>query len=439
MNLFFVFMLMCPAAEPADLRSARHLYYRHWWDLARMPTDAATRARLRAGGEAALEALIDLLFGEELKPVPDSTKVANLVTQLGAAKYRERELAQRELLKLGPGVLPMLKPHLKHPDAEVRRRVSVLVAAHTVQPPEQNQMIRLEASATWVLELNFPLVQIQNVARRNLHRLAQVEHVNGNWGERPLAPLFASLRMSAKAEDRELLAQVLSTAKDGSAEVILSVMRDGISTRTAPIAEHWRKPPKHEYRKAALALIDPNRPTVCVQAIYTAKGHPQFVAKLHQMLDGKLPQRVFEVVTFVLWYNYADAKTRDMLFRDLQSKDEARFSHALSTLTDCGQQYQGPVVIPKLRPVLRGSDAKRRLMALESLDCYLGNEGVALAADEASRFLTSTVAEERKTAERVVRQLHETKWIDVYARLQKHGETEAIRQAAAKLASLGKK
>jgi hypothetical protein len=285
-----------------------------------------------------------------------------------------------------------------------------------------------------MLESRWPLAQIQNVTRRNVRRLVQAEMLNGGWDNQPLGPLFASLRMSSKPEDRELLAQVLPTAKDGAAIVLLSVMRDGISTRTAPIADHWRKPPNNDYRAAALALIDAKRPAVCIQAIYTAKGHRQFIPKMHRLLDEKLPNRVFEVATFVLWCYYADTKTRDILFRDLNNANDASFDHALSTLTDRMQQYQGATVIPKLRPILRGNDARRRLAALDRLDGYLGKESTELAADEAARFLTSNVDAERLVAQGVLRRLHETKWLDVYARLQQHGETEAIRKAAAELA-----
>jgi len=425
-----------PAQPPNEARHAVKGFHPIWWNLARYPDDPIFRARILNGGETALEALIDLLCGEDLGEPPDAEKVAAIVEQLGAVKFRDREKAHRELVSFGAVVLPLLKRHANHPDAEVRRRVAGLLTTLSRVPPEEGLFLRLESIATSLLETRFPLDQIQNVARRNVRRMAQVEQVNGNWGERPLGPLFASLRMSANVQDRDLLAQVLPKAKDGAAEVLLSVMRDGISTRTVRVAEHWKKLPRHDYRAAALKLLDPARPTVCIQAIYTAQGHPKFVSHLHALLDKPMPARVYEVVTFVLWCYYADSKARDVLVRDLNSEDDERFDHALCTLTDHTRQYEGAQIIPKLRPILRGNNAKRRLQTLERLDRYLGKQSIELAAGEAARFLTSIIVEERQTAERVLKRLHETRWLDVYGLLQQKGETESIRQAAAELAKV---
>jgi hypothetical protein len=55
-------------------------------------------------------------------------KAAALVEQLASSAFADREVAQKELLKLGPAALPALCNGLKSQDLEVRRRCEQLVA-----------------------------------------------------------------------------------------------------------------------------------------------------------------------------------------------------------------------------------------------------------------------------------------------------------------------
>ena len=56
-----------------------------------------------------------------------SKRVAELLEMLGSPKFAERENAMKELEALGFNTLPSLGPALKSTDAEVRRRVEILV------------------------------------------------------------------------------------------------------------------------------------------------------------------------------------------------------------------------------------------------------------------------------------------------------------------------
>ena len=56
-------------------------------------------------------------------PEEITRKVVALISQLGAESYRNREAATKELVKMGKGIVPLLKKHAKSPDPEVRQRI----------------------------------------------------------------------------------------------------------------------------------------------------------------------------------------------------------------------------------------------------------------------------------------------------------------------------
>ena len=54
-------------------------------------------------------------------------EVEKIIDLLGAGSYEDREAATRELIKIGKGVVPLLRKHLKHPDAEIRQRIGHII------------------------------------------------------------------------------------------------------------------------------------------------------------------------------------------------------------------------------------------------------------------------------------------------------------------------
>ena len=71
--------------------------------------------------------------------------VAELIEQLAAPKFADRERAARLLQARGPVALPELRKALKHPDAEVRRRARTLVAALEAAAALEPKRITLRA------------------------------------------------------------------------------------------------------------------------------------------------------------------------------------------------------------------------------------------------------------------------------------------------------
>ena len=70
-------------------------------------------------------------------PGPETVrKVAKLIAQLGAESYTDREAATRELLKMGKGVMPLLKKHANSHDSEIRQRIEDLLGQLSPKKPE---------------------------------------------------------------------------------------------------------------------------------------------------------------------------------------------------------------------------------------------------------------------------------------------------------------
>ena len=77
-------------------------------------------------------------------PGPETLKkVAGLVARLGAESYADRQAATEELVKMGKGIVPLLKKHLESPDAEVRHRIELVL--EQVAPREARPAPRPEA------------------------------------------------------------------------------------------------------------------------------------------------------------------------------------------------------------------------------------------------------------------------------------------------------
>lgn len=60
---------------------------------------------------------------EALPPLEDRQKLERLVGQLGAESYKDRQAATEELLRMGKGILPMLRKFSATTDPEVRQRL----------------------------------------------------------------------------------------------------------------------------------------------------------------------------------------------------------------------------------------------------------------------------------------------------------------------------
>ena len=63
----------------------------------------------------------------QVPPQEQMSNVGQLVKQLGSDSFKERQAATDELIRLGPGVIPLLEPRLQDGDFEVRQRVEAII------------------------------------------------------------------------------------------------------------------------------------------------------------------------------------------------------------------------------------------------------------------------------------------------------------------------
>jgi hypothetical protein len=66
---------------------------------------------------------VEVRRSQALPPKEIRQKLQRLVGQLGAESYKDRQTATEELIKMGKGIIPMLRKHLPAGDPEVRQRI----------------------------------------------------------------------------------------------------------------------------------------------------------------------------------------------------------------------------------------------------------------------------------------------------------------------------
>jgi len=64
---------------------------------------------------------------QALPPKEIREKLLKLVGQLGAESYKDRQTASKELMKMGKGIVPLLKKHLSANDPEIRQRIEDVI------------------------------------------------------------------------------------------------------------------------------------------------------------------------------------------------------------------------------------------------------------------------------------------------------------------------
>jgi len=70
---------------------------------------------------------VSIVRKQALPPDEIQKLVEKLVAQLGAESYQDRQAASKGLIKLGPGVSPLLKKYVKHNDPEIRQRITEIL------------------------------------------------------------------------------------------------------------------------------------------------------------------------------------------------------------------------------------------------------------------------------------------------------------------------
>jgi hypothetical protein len=152
------------------------------------------REALLRGGVESLDVLIELLCPpRELSP--DGVRmISALVERLGNDEFEVREAASRQLQRMLPAARPLLSSRLDEGDLEIRQRLKLILGDEPLPEREAAQKAALLRPVTSLLERDWPMEELRQVARHNLDRLALVDEVEYQWSARPISPLIASLR-----------------------------------------------------------------------------------------------------------------------------------------------------------------------------------------------------------------------------------------------------
>ena len=99
-------------------------------DLQGRLTQRAVTFALAAGGtplRIPAAQIASITRAVALPPPEILKKVRELVAQLGAESYKDRDAATKELIKMGPNIAPLLRKYLTSHDLEVRRRIRLVL------------------------------------------------------------------------------------------------------------------------------------------------------------------------------------------------------------------------------------------------------------------------------------------------------------------------
>ena len=88
---------------------------------------------------------------QALPPKEIRLKLQKLVGQLGAESYKDRQAATEELVKMGKGIIPMLRKYLTTSDPEVRQRIEDVIErlGGSASPPSGPPKLPIIHNAVW--------------------------------------------------------------------------------------------------------------------------------------------------------------------------------------------------------------------------------------------------------------------------------------------------
>jgi hypothetical protein len=111
---------------------------------------------------------VEIRRSQALPPKDVLEKLQRLVGQLGAESYKDRQAATEELIKMGKGIIPMLRKYLTTSDPEVRQRIEDIIerlgggSSPAPPPPVHPREILLQHGAVRLKNGANVAVQVQN-------------------------------------------------------------------------------------------------------------------------------------------------------------------------------------------------------------------------------------------------------------------------------------
>ncbi len=241
---------------------------------------------LSENGVETIDIIIDVTFPGVLG-APDSRGIRRLVRDLGSVDFRDRDAATRQLVRMGRGVLPHVRPLLGSEDPEVRWRAEGICASldEPLRPLLRDRARTLEAFHTAVWR-GIPLGEMRAAVRARLSALERVDALPDGRERDILGVLLASLRYSADRDDRKALFRFARSASDAPASVAIRVLQGGVlhalDTRSA---DRWGSLPEWA-RVDMVGLMDPERPE-SYRSVLACAASADVLAKARRDAGGR--------------------------------------------------------------------------------------------------------------------------------------------------------
>lgn len=220
----------------------------------------AVETVLRANVAEAVSTIIEVTFPETTTAFAAGV-VNDLLRDLGAADYRERNSASQRLISLGPGVLPYVKQSLNSDDPELRYRAGVI--CESLEMPirplllDRNRTLDRFESLVW---RSLPPDTMRAAVKGHLATLGRIASFKDPREREILAVLLASLRYSPEQADHAALLELARSATDATASIAIRVIHGGLlHALDADSADRWMALPAFPPFDMA-DLMDPLRP-----------------------------------------------------------------------------------------------------------------------------------------------------------------------------------
>jgi hypothetical protein len=124
-------------------------------------TKSALRFAVEPGPTLAVDVaqMVSYRQAAALPPKQTLERIRQLLGQLGSDVYEDRQSAGKELIRIGPLAVPLLREHLDDPDPEIRQRVRGILeeigedsddtADHSALPPGEMGLQHMPAMVDW--------------------------------------------------------------------------------------------------------------------------------------------------------------------------------------------------------------------------------------------------------------------------------------------------
>jgi HEAT repeat protein len=320
--------------------------------------------RLHRLGLEGLRAMLDYLLPETAEPKPlgeSDEAIARWIAQLGHESYAEREMASRELVRLGPAVTPHLVAATKHPDAETSWRATRILRQWESERQE-NKNRYLPAFTAYAGGIS-DKPRLDELLRRVLLMLESGPPANDK--QQVLRQAMAALTRAGRPEHLDALGPLLDHANVQVAVLVVSSVGQGAAGLPPPgLMLDALRSERVEVVNAALTHV-----------MRSPEGPERDAVRdiLIERFQGDNENVKFRLGV-TLWQGFEWPEARDYLLEEAQQGDRSRQYQALGALASPRNQPRpaDEKLVEGLSPLLESADMNVRRMAMTALASHSG-------------------------------------------------------------------